>query len=82
LPRVDDSATLAAEMETALPRLAALVALVAFAPAPAGAGELASGDPAPPLRLVAADGSEVTLAQFRGKRAVVLAWFPKAFTPG
>jgi len=28
------------------------------------------------------DGSRVTLSQFLGRRGLVLAWFPKAFTPG
>lgn len=40
------------------------------------------GDPAPDFKLQASDGKEYSLAQFKGKQAVVIAWFPKAFTPG
>jgi peroxiredoxin Q/BCP len=41
--------------------------------------ELKPGDPAPPFSLVGSDGRTHTLANFRGKQAVVLAWFVKAF---
>jgi peroxiredoxin Q/BCP len=47
----------------------------------AGAG-LAVGDPAPDFSLRGSDGEVHSLAQLRGKRGVVLAWFPRAFTPG
>lgn len=40
------------------------------------------GKPAPPFDLVDAAGTRYTLETFRGKQGVVLAWFPKAFTPG
>jgi peroxiredoxin Q/BCP len=39
------------------------------------------GEPAPPLRLPADDGSVVDLADFRG-RAVALFFVPRAATPG
>jgi len=42
--------------------------------------QLKPGDPAPPFSLVGSDGRTYTLASFRGKEAVVLAWFVKAFT--
>ena len=42
--------------------------------------QLKPGDPAPPFSLVGSDGKTYTLAGFRGKEAVVLAWFVKAFT--
>ncbi len=48
----------------------------------ASAEELAVGAKAPPFSLKGSDGSTHTLAQHAGERAVVLAWFPKAFTPG
>ena len=49
----------------------------------ASTGEkLAPGDPAPEFTLRGSDGRTYTLSQFVGKRGVVLAWFPKAFTPG
>jgi peroxiredoxin Q/BCP len=40
------------------------------------------GDPAPDFSLQASDGNTYSLADFRGKQAVVLAWFPRAFTSG
>ena len=44
--------------------------------------ELKVGDMAPNFSLPASDGKTYTLADFKGKKAVVLAWFPKAFTQG
>lgn len=44
--------------------------------------ELKVGDQAPNFSLRGSDGKTHTLAEHRGKRAVVLAWFPKAFTGG
>ncbi|MGE3313113.1 MAG: redoxin domain-containing protein [Limisphaerales bacterium] len=40
------------------------------------------GDPAPDFTLQASDGKTYQLSSFRGKQAVVIAWFPKAFTGG
>ncbi|MBN1588199.1 MAG: peroxiredoxin [Pirellulales bacterium] len=40
------------------------------------------GDKAPDFELPGSDGKTHRLADHRGRRAVVLAWFPKAFTPG
>jgi peroxiredoxin Q/BCP len=40
------------------------------------------GDTAPPFSLPGSDGKTYRLADFTGKSAVVLAWFPKAFTGG
>ena len=40
------------------------------------------GDEAPDFTLQATDGKTYTLSDFRGKQAVVLAWYPKAFTKG
>ncbi len=42
---------------------------------------LKPGDKAPEFRLKADDGSEIALADLRGK-PVVLYFFPKALTPG
>jgi hypothetical protein len=47
----------------------------------AGAG-LEVGDSAPPFSLPGSDGQNYTLEQFLGKKPVVLAWYPKAFTGG
>ena len=40
------------------------------------------GDPAPNFKLQASDGKTYQLSDFKGKQAVVIAWFPKAFTQG
>ena len=40
------------------------------------------GDKAPDFKLKGSDGKEYTLKQFKGKSAVVIAWYPKAFTGG
>ena len=47
-----------------------------------GGASLSVGDPAPDFTLYGANGVTHTLDQYRGKQAVVLAWFPRAFTPG
>jgi peroxiredoxin Q/BCP len=59
--------------------LAALALLVA---ATASAEDLAPGAKAPDFTLEGSDGKTYTLSQFVGRRGVVLAWFPKAFSPG
>ena len=48
----------------------------------ARASELLPGDPAPEFSLAGSDGKTHKLSDFKGKQAVVLAWFPKAFTGG
>ncbi len=40
------------------------------------------GQAAPDFTLRGHDGSEVTLSQFKGDKAVVLSLFPAAFTSG
>lgn len=45
-----------------------------------GARELSVGDVAPDFSLPGTDGKTYRLADFRGRQAVVLAWFAKAFT--
>ena len=58
------------------------LSMAAFAMAQAPPAGPQPGDPAPAFSLPGSDGATHTLAEFRGKRAVVLAWFPKAFTGG
>ena len=62
-------------------RILAVFALlfVAFA---AGAADVEEGSKAPGFSLAGSDGRTHTLDEHAGKRGVVLAWFPKAFTPG
>ena len=55
-------------------------ATLAFAQAPAV--ELKVGDKAPNFKLQGSDGKTYSLADFAGKKAVVVAWFPAAFTKG
>jgi len=43
--------------------------------------QLKAGDPAPDFSLLGSDGRGYRLSDLRGD-AVVIAWFPKAFTPG
>jgi hypothetical protein len=43
---------------------------------------LEPGDQAPDFSLPGSDGRTYRLGDFRGRQAVVLAWFPKAFTGG
>ena len=57
----------------------ALMALVSFS---VRADDLKVGDQAPDFSLRGSDGKTYKLSDFKGKQAVVLAWFPKAFTGG
>jgi peroxiredoxin Q/BCP len=57
-------------------------AAAATAQAPAPPVELKVGDLAPSFKLQASDGKTYQLSDFKGKKAVVIAWFPKAFTSG
>lgn len=40
------------------------------------------GDDAPDFSLMGSDGVTYKLSDLKGKKAVVVAWFPKAFTGG
>ncbi len=57
-------------------------ALVALVPLSAWADAPNVGEKAPDFKLQGSDGKEYALADFAGKKMVVVAWFPKAFTPG
>jgi len=56
------------------------LALPAAAPAPSTA--LKVGDVAPAFALPGSQGATVKLSDYAGKKEVVLAFFPKAFTGG
>lgn len=43
---------------------------------------LTAGDRAPDFTLEGSDGQRYRLSAFAGRSTVVIAWFPKAFTPG
>ena len=61
--------------------LGAMLALAAV-PALCEGEPLKVGDRAPDFKLVGSDGKTYTLSQFKGKSAVVIAWYPKALTGG
>jgi peroxiredoxin Q/BCP len=45
-------------------------------------GELGVGDDAPAFEMVGSDGKTYRSEQFKGQQAIVIAWYPKAFTGG
>jgi peroxiredoxin Q/BCP len=71
-----------------LTTLLALAGLFAAGAACAAGGDDAAklgldpGDAAPAFELPGSDGKTHSLADNVGKRAVIVAWFPKAFTGG
>jgi peroxiredoxin Q/BCP len=66
----------------ALLAAAAILATTAQSVSAADAPMLKKGDAAPDFTLKGSDGKTYKLSQLKGKKAVVLAWFPKAFTGG
>ncbi len=62
--------------------LATCVAMACSAAAVQAAEELKVGDEAPNFTLAGSDGKTYKLSDFKDKQAVVVAWFPKAFTGG
>ena len=44
--------------------------------------ELAVGDDVPAFEMVGSDGKTYSSADLKGKQAIVIAWYPKAFTGG
>jgi len=67
--------------------VATLAAGAVMAQAPPGAAPAVPtvvkvGDMAPDFSLQGSDGKTHKLSDYRGKQAVVVAWFPKAFTQG
>tara|TARA_B100000925_G_scaffold24949_2_gene16936 strand:+ start:10976 stop:11185 length:210 start_codon:yes stop_codon:yes gene_type:complete len=44
--------------------------------------DLAVGDAAPDFSMMGSDGKTYQLSDFKDKQAVVVAWYPKAFTGG
>lgn len=63
-------------------RRLALLAGVFLAMATATSNALEVGEQAPDFTLPGSDGNTYSLSDYRGKQAVVLAWFPKAYTYG
>src|SRR4051794_25811735 len=65
-----------------VPALGLALAISLAGAASVQAEELKVGDKAPDFSLQGTDGKTYSLDQFKGKKAVVVAWFPKADTPG
>lgn len=61
---------------------ALLLSVLVLACSVAQAEELKVGDDAPDFTLKASDGKTYKLSDFKGQKAVVIAWFPRAFTGG
>ncbi len=57
-------------------------ALMAANPGALRGDELSVGDAAPEFELPGSDGKTYKLSDFKDKQAVVIAWYPKAFTGG
>jgi thioredoxin-dependent peroxiredoxin len=60
----------------------AMLMMAAAGGAQTPAPELKVGDMAPDFSLEGTDGKTHKLSEYKGKQAVVIAWFPKAFTQG
>jgi thioredoxin-dependent peroxiredoxin len=62
---------------------AAVCGLLALGLSVSSAAEpLKVGDTAPDFEMVGSDGKTYKLSDFQGKKAVVVAWYPRAFTGG
>ena len=59
-----------------------LMSLIASSPPVALSQAPKVGDIAPDFELMGSDGVIYKLSDFIGKKAIVIAWFPKAFTGG
>ena len=73
--------------DRAMRRLAALVLSLAGCASSGSSKSAPSGPPqvgseAPDFALPGSDGKTHHLSEYKGKQAVVLAWFPMAFTGG
>ena len=44
--------------------------------------EIKAGDDAPEFELTGSDGKIYKMSELKGRKAVVIAWYPKAFTGG
>ena len=59
-----------------------LILMAGFAAGILGAADLKVGDAAPDFALQGSDGKTYKLSAYKDKQAVVIAWYPKAFTGG
>jgi len=65
-----------------LPLLSTALAAIMLAQAPPPKTHLKVGDMAPDFDLSSTTGKKIKLSDFRGKKVVVVAFFPAAFTGG
>jgi peroxiredoxin Q/BCP len=86
LARVLEEDLMRALLTIGLVATLAAAAAMAQAPNPNAAPAVPTvvkvGDMAPDFSLQGTDGKTHKLSEYRGKQAVVIAWFPKAFTQG
>ena len=69
-------------MKKAKQILAAAVLIGLAGSASSVRADLKVGDDAPDFSLQGSDGKTYQLSDFKGKQAMVVAWYPKAFTGG
>ena len=69
-------------MRRSKPMKKILILMAGFATGILNAADLKVGDAVPDFALQGSDGKTYKLSEFRGKQAVVIAWYPKAFTGG
>ena len=67
-------------MQGSIPALA--TALLLGCASPSEVRNVKERQPVPDFSLPGSDGKTYKLSDYRGKRAVVIAWFPAAFTGG
>ncbi|MBV32157.1 MAG: peroxiredoxin [Porticoccaceae bacterium] len=59
-----------------------LLTTIIFVVTPLSINALEPGERAPDFTLQSSDGNSYTLSDYIGNHSVVLAWFPRAFSPG
>ncbi len=67
---------------SSITRRQAVFGMAALGAGVANAAPLAVGDMAPDVSIPSTAGGQMKLSDYRGKKNVVLAFFPKAFTGG
>jgi peroxiredoxin Q/BCP len=80
-PKLEEAAMIRS-VGRAMTLSALVIGLILAGTAGTARAEPKVGDQAPAFTMKGSDGKTYTLDQFKGKSAVVIAWFPKAFTGG
>ncbi len=63
-------------------RTVTIIAVLSVAASCLGATKMTVGKMAPDFELKGSDGKTYKLSSFKDKKAVVIAWYPRAFTGG